>query len=319
MAQETINWRLQTAFSPTSMEYTQLAVPFTEQVEKMSNGALKIKPFPAGAIVGAGEAFDATSNGTIDMTLSWLVYLSGKDKALRAVNEWPAMVDPLQGVSWFYGEGAPIMRDIVKKHNLYFLGVSPLAGEHIWSKVEITGVDDLKGVKIRAGGLAADSFASLGASVVKLPGSQIYQGLLTGMIDAAEYTANVEHFALGFQEVTKYVIDPSYSGGGTTDWVVNLEKWDALPDNLKTILESAVRSVSMQFWANYSAADAAVTKKLADGATTLIEWSPEDMERLETERYLIMRDRYSAENEEFAEKFNSQMKFLEGMGYPLPQ
>ena len=55
-----------------------------------------------------------------------------------------------------------------------------------WFRKEINSADDLKGLKMRIPGLGGDVMAKLGASPVSLPGSQIYENLMSGAIDATE-------------------------------------------------------------------------------------------------------------------------------------
>ena len=125
--------------------------------------------------------------------------------------------------------------------------MTPLLGEQIWSKKEIKGVDDMKGMKLRAAGLAADSFARLGASVVAMPGEEVYQALQRGVIDGLEFTTMPVNYGLGLHEVAKFVSMPSYSGGGTSDWIVNQASWNKLPADLKPRMEAALKKASEEF------------------------------------------------------------------------
>jgi TRAP-type mannitol/chloroaromatic compound transport system substrate-binding protein len=124
--------------------------------------------------------------------------------------------------------------------------------EHIWSRKPLKGVADLKGLKMRAAALAADSFAALGASIVTVPGGEIYQALERGVVDAAEYTWLTANFGLGMAEVTKYIVFPTFSGGGNYDWFANMDAWKKLPDDLKKIVEVAQQESTYLFWLQLS-------------------------------------------------------------------
>lgn len=316
MAQQKVTWRLQTIAAAGTLEYKDLAQAFADRARQLSGGRIDIQVFAAGSLMKSNEVPEAVGKGTLDMAHTFLVYLSGKEPALKAVNEWPAMVEPLQGVAWTYhGGGMAIMREITEKHGMHFLGVSPLAGEHIWSKKPLKSVADLNGLKMRAAAVAADSFKKLGAAVVALPGEEVYSGLQRGIIDATEFTTLSVNYGLGLHEVTKYVIQPTYSGGGTYDWVVNKSKWDALPADLRAILEVALNEVSYQYWLKNLADEQRIIGEMKKKGVQFITWSDKDMKTLEKARISIMRDVYAKESALYAKKLESQLKFLDLLGY----
>lgn len=316
LAQQKITWRMQTIAAAGTLEFKDLAQAVAERVRQLSGGRLDIQVFAAGSLMKSNEVPEAVSKGTIDMAHTFLVYMSGKEPALKAVNEWPAMVEPLQGVSWTYhGGGLAIMREINEKHGMHFLGVTPLAGEHIWSKKPLKGVADLKGLKMRAAAVAADSFKQLGAAVVSMPGEELYSSLQRGVIDALEFTTLSVNYGMGLHEVAKYVIQPTYSGGGTYDWVVNKAKWDALPADLKAIVETALNDVSYQYWLKNLADETRIIAEMKKKGVQFITWSDKDMKTLEKARIGIMRDVYAKESPLYAKKLDSQLKFLDLLGY----
>lgn len=308
-------WKLQTVDDASLMEYKLLAVKFADRVRELSNGRLDIKVFPAGGLSPSYEVFDAVKKGLIDMSQHYLVYWAGKDPGLYACCEWAAMRDPLQGMVWYYHAGGlDIMRKILAKHGLHYLGASPIGGEHIWSKKPIRGVADLKGMKVRAAGAAGDMFSILGASVVSVPGGEVYQALERGVVDAAEFTFPTVNYALGFHEVTKYIILPTYSGGGTYDWFVNAKAWEALPDDLKKIVEVALNETTLLYWLKNIAETEVVMEKLRKHGMTFIQWPPEEMAKLEAARVAAM-EKFAAKSPEFATKLKSQMELLRLLGY----
>ncbi len=309
-------WRLQTIAGAGTSEYKDLVEQFSRNVAQATGGRVEVKTYAAGTLMSSAQVVDAVSKGTLDMGHTYLVYFSGKEPALKAVNEWPAEVHPLQGVRWFYeAGGADLMRKIVAKHNMYFLGVTALLGEQIWSKKPIRGLDDVKGVKFRAAGLAADSFARAGAAVVPLPGEEIYQALQRGVIDAVEFTTMPVNYGIGLHEVTKYVAVPSYSGGGTSDWIVNSASWNKLPADLKVKMEEALKQTSEGYQRIAVAEEKEIMGKIEKGGVTLVRWPDAEMRKLERVRLAVMKDKYAVESPLYAEKLESQLKFLKTLGY----
>ncbi len=311
-------WNLQTVAGSGTTEYTQLVERFAGYVDDLTDGRVAIKTFPAGMLMKSSEVAAAVSSGALEMGHTYMVYYSGKEPALKSVNEWPAMVQPLQGVTWFYDAGgAEIMRRITAPHDIYFLGVSPLLGEHIWSKKPLEGIEDIKGLKMRASALAADSFADLGASVVTLSGEEVYQALQRGVIDATEFTTMPVNYGFGFHEVAPYVTLPTYSGGGTSDWVVNMDAWNALPEDLQAKMQQALQLASYEYYRQSRLEEQEVAAKLREEGVQLIRWSDADMRKLERARIEVMREKYTADSPLFAEKLESQLSYLERLGYDV--
>ncbi len=229
--EKVIKWKLQTVDDPGLMEYKAISVSFADRVRELSNGRLDIQVFPPGGLVPSFEVWDALRKNMIQISQHYLVYWSGKDAALKASNELAVITDPLQGMIWMYQAGGlDIVRKMTAKHGVFFLGATPMAGENIWSKKPLNSIDDLKGLKMRAGGLAADTFAALGASIVTVPGGEIYAALERGVIDAAEFTTPTVNYGYGFQEVAKYIVQPQYTAGNYYEWIVNGKAWVCKPE-----------------------------------------------------------------------------------------
>jgi hypothetical protein len=75
--------------------------------------------------------------------------------------------------------------------------------------------DDLKGLKMRIPGLGGDVMAKLGASPVSLPGSQIYENLVSGAVDATEWVGPYNDYFMKFYEAAKYYYYPGMHEPGS--------------------------------------------------------------------------------------------------------
>jgi TRAP-type mannitol/chloroaromatic compound transport system substrate-binding protein len=284
-------------------------------VNELSGKRLEITLFSPGALVPTFEVWEALRRNVIQISQHYLVYWSGKDAAFKAANEWAVMQDPLQHMIWHYiGDGKRIMEKICAKHGVHYLGATPIEAEHFWSKKPLRSINDLKGLKIRAGGAAAATVSALGASVVTIPGAEIYQALERGVIDACEFTTLTVNTNYAFHEVAKYITMPTYSGGGNYDWLVNQKAWNDLPDDLKKIVEVSVNETSLLYWLRIRQETVRVMEKLSKAGVQFVWWSDEDMAKLRKVRVEVMQ-KYAQENAEYKEKFDSQMKVLQEFGY----
>jgi len=308
-ADKVITWRMQTVDDPGLMEFKDISGKFADRVRQLSNGRLDIKVFPPGGLVSSFEVWDALRKGVVQISQHYLVYWSGKEPGLKSNQEWPVLADPLQGMIWIYqGGGKEALNKILDKHGLVYLGATPMEGEQIWSKKPIRGLADLKGLKMRSSGLAADTLTKFGVSVVTVPGGEIYQALERGVIDACEFTFPTVNYGYGFHEVTKYVTQTLW-GGGFYDWIVSKKSWEELPDDLKTIVDVAIKEVTLEYWLKVRLETQKVLKKMKDANIEFIEWSPGDIAEFEKVRLEVMEE-YAAKSPAFKERFESMMKTI---------
>lgn len=317
-AQDKITWRMQTIAAPNTSEYADLAQAFADRVNVLSEGKLEIKVFGSGVLAGELEAGTAVGRGVFEIWHSYLELYASKEKVFRSANEWPVNADRLQAAMWYDQGGAAAYREALIDDNMHHLGVTPVSGEHIWSNVPIRSVEDMKGVKIRSGGVASRSFKILGAAPVSMSGGDVYQALQRGVVDAAEWTTLTVNYGFGLHEVSKYVITPSYSGGSTYDWVVNLEAWNSLSDHLKNVVNSALAEVGFSYWMKVKAEEAVTMQKLRDAGVEIIEWSAADMRKLDEARLQVVAEMYTVDAPEYAKVLQDQFRFLESLGYDIP-
>jgi TRAP-type C4-dicarboxylate transport system substrate-binding protein len=118
-------------------------------------------------------------------------------------------------------------------------------GNRILTTKPVRSVDDLKGMKIRALGTFADWVAKLGASPVNVPMTEIYMALKLGTIDGACTGFDV-HYDQKHDEVGKYIVGtPRASFAEPLHILINLELWNSLSEELRTILTLTARDWSI--------------------------------------------------------------------------
>ncbi|MFL5259262.1 MAG: TRAP transporter substrate-binding protein, partial [Hyphomicrobiales bacterium] len=217
---------------------------------EMTGGQLRIDVLPSGAVVKAFDLIDAVSKGTLDGGHGVLVYWYGKNPALALWGSGPAFgMDSNMLLAWHkYGGGKEILADIYKSLNLDVVSFpyGPMPTEPLgWYKKPVQSIDDFKGLKFRTVGLGIEMYTAMGAAVNALPGSDIVPALDRGLIDAAEFNNPSSDRALGFQDVAKvYMMQSFHQSAETFEILFNKAKYDALPENLKSIISNAVEAAS---------------------------------------------------------------------------
>ena len=246
---QTVAFRFQSTW-PAKDIFHEYANDFAKKVNDMASGRLKIEVLPSGAVVPAFQLLDAVNKGTLDGGHGVLAYHYGKSNALALWGSGPAFgMDPNMVLSWhYYGGGKALLEEIYKSLNIDVVShvYGPMPTQPLgWFKKPIAKVEDLKGLKYRTVGLAVDIFTELGAAVNPLPGGEIVPALDRGLIDAAEFNNATSDRILGFPDVVKNCMLQSFHQSGEQfEILFNKGKLDALPAELKSIIDYAVQASS---------------------------------------------------------------------------
>jgi len=242
--------KMQTSW-PSSDIWMDFARQYTDRVEKMSGGRLKIDLLPAGAVVKAFQVMDAVSDGVLDAAHSVCVYWYGKNKAASLFGTGPVFGGSATTMlAWFNGGGGrELYRELTQKNmglNVVGLLGFPMPAQPFgWFKKEVNTAADLKGFKYRTVGLAADLMQKMGMSVAQLPGGEIVPAMERGVIDAFEFNNPSSDMRFGAQDVAKnYYLSSYHQASEAFEFLFNKDVWDGLDDDLRAILEYSVEAAS---------------------------------------------------------------------------
>ncbi len=139
-----------------------------------------------------------------------------------------------------------------------------------WFRKEIKSVADMKGLKMRIGGMAGLILAKLGVVPQQLGAPDIYPSLEKGTIDAAEWVGPYDDEKLGFNKVAKYYYYPGFwEGGPMLMSLVNQKKWAELPKHYQAALDAACGEANQWMLAKYDAQNPPALRRLVASGTQL--------------------------------------------------
>jgi TRAP-type mannitol/chloroaromatic compound transport system substrate-binding protein len=235
---------------PAKDIFHEYATDFAKKVNDMAGARLKIEVLPSGSVVPAFQLLDAVNKGTLDGGHGVVAYHYGKNNALALWGSGPAYgMDPNMVLAWHnYGGGKALLEEVYKALSIDVVSFlyGPMPTQPLgWFKKPVTKPEDLKGLKFRTVGLAVDVFKELGAAVNPLPGGEIVPALDRGLIDAAEFNNASSDRLLGFPDVVKNCMLQSFHQSGEQfEILFNKAKYDALPAELKSVIDYAVQAAS---------------------------------------------------------------------------
>jgi TRAP-type mannitol/chloroaromatic compound transport system substrate-binding protein len=245
----TVVFKMQGAWGAKDI-FNEMAEEFVKRVNEMADGRLRIDYLVAGAVVKPFEVMDAVSKGVLDAGHTVPVYWYGKSKVASLFGSGPITgCDAHQTLAWIYrGGGQQLYDELLGKLNLDVVGffAMPMPTQPLgWFKTPIKDASELKGLKYRTVGLAADLFQEMGTKVTQLPGGEIIPALERGVIDGFEYNNPTSDMRFGAQDVIKnYMLGSFHQAMEFFEILFNKKKYQALPKDLQAILRYGVEAAS---------------------------------------------------------------------------
>ncbi|MFV1543293.1 MULTISPECIES: TRAP transporter substrate-binding protein [unclassified Phaeobacter] len=255
---------------------------WAEDVRERTGGKVAIELLPVNTIVAHSETQDAVAAGIIDGHFTDTSYFAGKEPAFGLIaNPVGAWSDPQQMFDFMEnGGGKELMNSLVEPYGLHFIGATTPGLEAFVSKVPLDGVDDLKGLKMRAPeGMVQRVFAAAGAVPVNLPGSEVFTSLDKGVIDAADYTVFSTNHEQGMHDIAKHPVYPGFHSMPLVEVSMNKTTWDSLPADIQATLEQSVSDFARRQVSTLAERDAVAVAAAAADGVTVHDWSAEERAR----------------------------------------
>ncbi|MEM6974253.1 MAG: TRAP transporter substrate-binding protein [Pseudomonadota bacterium] len=254
---QTTTIRMQGAW-PDANVFSDFAKQYVERVNKMSGGRMQIDYLPSGAVVKAFQIQDAVADGVLDAGHHVTAYWYGKNKAASLFGTGPVFgCNASQMLAWIhFGGGKELYEELIQEIlglNVVGFFALPMPTQPLgWFKNEITTLDDMKGLKWRTVGLAADVMQAAGINVTQLPGGEIVPALERGVIDAFEFNNPTSDSQFGAQDVSKHYHMSSYHQAAEFfEIIFNKDLFDDMSEEQQAILEYAAEAANT---ANYGLA-----------------------------------------------------------------
>ena len=247
IAQERFDWRMVTAWPTNFPGLGTGAKRLAQMIESASDGRIRITVYGAGEIVPAYESMDAVSSGSVEMGHGSPYYWKGKIEALQYLSAMPFGLTAQEQNAWLhYGGGQELADKLYGELGCKFF---PAGNTGVqmggWFNREIDTIEDLKGLKMRIPGLGGEVIRAAGGTPDDMPVGDIPAALQSGRLDASEFVGPYNDLAIGLYKSAKFYYYPGWHEPATvTDCFINLKAWEALPDDLKAVVEAATTAVN---------------------------------------------------------------------------
>jgi TRAP-type C4-dicarboxylate transport system substrate-binding protein len=208
---------------------------WAKEIERRTNGRIKITIFPGGTLTAADKCYDGVVKGISDIGMSVFAYTRGRFP-LTEVADLPLGIKSglvaTKLINAYYKKFNP--KELKDVKVMYLHGHGP---GFLHTKTAVEKLEDLKGMKIRCTGLAAKIVEKLGAVPVAMPMPDTYDSLKRGVVEGSMAPQeSLKTWKWG--EVVKFTTESWGSAYSTGFFVVmNKKKWNGLPKDVKRIIE----------------------------------------------------------------------------------
>jgi len=176
-------WDMPTPY-PDKTFHTQNIMQFAEDVEAATSGELKIKIHSAGSLFKHPEIKNAVRGGQVPIGEFFLSRLSN-EHAVFGADSQPFLATNYDEAEKLWASQRGEVAKLLDKQGLMPLFSVPWPPQGLYTKKEITTVDDLKGIKFRAYNATLENFAKkVGAAPTQVEVPDIPQAFATGRVEA---------------------------------------------------------------------------------------------------------------------------------------
>ena len=192
--------------------------------------------------LGLGDVYPLLGQGVYDVAMTVADYavadapeLEGLDVPLLALTagEARAMVDAAR----------PMVDDIYRdRFNSKVLAIAPYPPQVVFCNAEIKGLDDLKGLKVRASGrMTAKLLEALGAEGINVSFSEVPGALQNGVVDCA-VTGAGSGYSAGWWEVSTHLMPLPLGGWDPVVTAMNMDRWNSLDADTQSLIQTQIKA-----------------------------------------------------------------------------
>lgn len=295
--------------------FLENAKSYVDRVNAMAGKGLRIDLLSVNSVVKTSQMQDAVHRGVLDGAHYVPAYWYSKSKAASLFGTGPCFGWSAQEMlGWIhYGGGKALFDELMGSLGLNLVSFfnSPMPAQPLgWFKEQIKNSAQMKGLKYRTVGLAANVMQEMGLSVVQLPGGEIQPAMKSGLIDAAEFNNPTSDSDFGMQDVSKhYHLASFHQSQECFEVTFNKKKFDSLSKELQAILEYASEAENSNFYWNNTLRYADDLIKLKKEHGVNVYRTPDSVMKDQLVAWDVVVDQISKEDPFFAKVVASQKDY----------
>ena len=234
---EVIEWKIATYMTQVS-PFTQADQRWAKELERLSNGRIKVTWFFGGSLVGGKEELGAVRTGVCDQAQPAPGYTPA-ELPLFGITSLPMLAPPR------IAHECLIMNEVVKlpemiaeleKQGVVLAYWESSPATRLMGNVAIRKVEDFKDIRVRSYGKVVDLVKAVGGVPMSTPIAEAWTALNTGLSDVNAQSGRPSFYTHKTYEISKYYMQDIPLAGAGNVGIINKASWDALPDDIKAII-----------------------------------------------------------------------------------
>ncbi len=305
-AQAQTKWDLPAAYPATNFHSVNL-MAFAADVDKATNGKLKITVHPGASLFKAPEIKRAVQGGQAQIGEILLVNFQN-EAPIYGADGIPFLADSYDEAYKLWKLQKPLLQKKLAEQGMFVLYAVAWPPQGIYSKKPLNSAADLKGVKWRAYSPATSRIAELvGAQPVTVQAAEVSQAFATGVADAMMSSGSTGWDSKLYENV-KYWYD-------TQAWLpkdavlVNKAAFDALDKPTQEALMKAGAEAETRGWAASKAANIETLDKLKNAGMQILPPPPQlkaDMKQIGQTMQKEWVEKAGPEGKQLIDAFNAK-------------
>ena len=221
-------------FFPPSHKNSILSEQWGKEIEKRTNGRVKVTYFPGSTLTPPTQTYDSVVKGIADIGQSLVGYSPGRfplTEVLALPLGYSSGIQATNLTNEFYRKFKP--KEFDDTQVMYFHGHGP---GFFHTKKVISSIDDIKGLRIKANAENAAIVTAVGGAPVSLPITETYDGLQKGLIDGVLLPIEPIKGWKFFEMIRTTVENYAMAYTAPIFVVMNKDKWNSLPKDIQEII-----------------------------------------------------------------------------------
>ncbi len=304
--------------------------PFWDEfLPEAADGALEVALTTHNEMgLGVGDVFNLLGDGVYDVAMTVGNYAVADAPELEALDV-PLIAMDAEMARAKTDAARPMVQDIFRdRFNSHVLAIAPYPPQIVFCNTEVTGLDDMQGLKVRGSGrMTAQFLEALGAEGVNVDFGEVPGALQRGAIDCA-ITGGGSGYNSGWWEVSTHLVTLPLGGWDPVVTAINLDRWNSLSPETQELIASSIRTefedkawaVAQDGLVNDTACLTGIGECPYGEARdmVLVEASAEDLERA-TEILLtrVLPDWAGRAGHDWAMRWNEEVGSVVGVTIPL--
>ena len=210
---------------------------WADEVEKRTQGKVKIRTCPGGTLLGAKNMLEGVTAGTADIGNFAMSYQPGRFPVAEAVDLYHGFTSAKVA--------SLVLLDLVDKYQpeefekVKILTLFTCPPTNLMTKSPVKSLQELKGMELRVAGTSAEILKLLGGTPVAMPQSEtpeaLQKGVVKGIVSSREI---LQDFKFAAYTPNATLVDLPVVSFAV---VMNKAKWEALPADIQQVMNDLVR------------------------------------------------------------------------------